>query len=93
MRTMIYKRKSVRWYRPEALAQEALADLLQKIETIKPLHEDADFTVELINTPSGRKGSAPHHLIFRGSEQEAVLENIGFVVRCFFLTSVRRSII
>lgn len=79
MREMIYKRKSVRWYRPEPLRKEVLAGIQAKIDEINPLFSDAEFSVKLIDTPSGRKGSAPHHLIFCGEEKEAVLENIGFV--------------
>ena len=79
MREMIYKRKSVRWYRPEPLSRDVLVDLLTRIDETKPLFEGADYSVELVNTPSGRKGSAPHHLVFCGEEREDVLANIGFV--------------
>ena len=79
MREMIYKRKSVRWYRPEPLSRSVLADILNKIDETEPLFEGTNYSIELIATPSGRKGSAPHHLIFCGNDDESTLANIGYL--------------
>ena len=79
MREMIYKRKSVRWYRPEPLSRSVLADILNKIDETEPLFEGTNYSIELIATPSGRKGSAPHHLIFCGNDDERTLANIGYL--------------
>lgn len=80
MNEWIFKRKSVRKFKPKLLDEQTLGKIQTKIDTVKPLFDNVAYSVAIVpqNFPP-KKQNAPYFLIFRGEQSEQGLENIGFI--------------
>ena len=80
MNEIIRKRKSVRKYETTALDDDTLSKVRAKIETLKPLYEDIDYSVDIVEKTKGLFNiKAPHYLVFGGEKSMESYENIGFI--------------
>lgn len=82
MKDMIYRRRSVRSYREEALAEDVLAQVRSFAEGLTPLDGDVRVEIRLISTSQARflqKWKTPHAFVFFAEDNEAALVNVGFM--------------
>ena len=80
----IYKRKSVRKYTDEPVAQEVLDDILQFVAAAKPLLPDIKVHAEVVAKDRVRFFQAwktPQLLAFYSEPKEGYLENAGFILQ------------
>jgi len=86
----IAKRKSVRRFESTPLSSELLAEIRNKIDSVKPLFPDIAYTIELIEEKKPSSKSAPYCLFFNSEEKEGAYENIGFIGQqlSLYLTSI-----
>jgi nitroreductase len=77
---IIGKRKSIRKYKTEKLRQETLLKVQEKLQELKPLYPDIEYSAEVVEQVKRTFGiKAPHYLLFYSEEKEGAYENIGFL--------------
>ena len=77
---IIRKRKSIRQYDMNKLDEETLNKVRSKIDSLKPLFPEIQYSIEIAEKTKGLFNvKAPHYLIFGSENKEGYLENIGFI--------------
>lgn len=76
---IIYKRKSIRRYRPQPLEEAFLVGLRAFIDNAEPLFPGIRLQALLRTRDEPRAGRAPYDLVFYTEKKEGALENAGFI--------------
>lgn len=80
MNEAIKRRKSIRKYIMEPLAEKTLVDLREQFTKIVPLYPEINYSIDIVSKTKGLFGiAAPHYLVFYSQEKEGYLENIGYI--------------
>jgi len=80
----MFKRKSVRKYKPEKLDEKALADLRAFIANVKPLIPGIKTEMRIISSESTKgmaRTDAPHYLAFFSETKDNCYPNAGFMLQ------------
>lgn len=84
LKDTIYKRKSIRKYKKEALSNEKINELLDFISTLKPLYEDIKVNFEIVEKSKVKSifsWLSEQILVAYSEEKEGYNENIGFMMQ------------
>ena len=76
---IIYKRKSIRRYKPLPLEEAFLVGLRTFIDDAEPLFPSIRYQALLRTRDEPGTGKAPHDLVFYSEKKEGALENIGYI--------------
>lgn len=79
MNEYIFRRKSLRKYKPQPLGEAFLKELRAFIEQVDPLYAGLRYRVEIVARKAPQNGGAPYELAFCSEDKPGALENIGFI--------------
>lgn len=84
LQEMIYKRKSIRKYTSGSVDNKIIVELNNFFEQCKPLYNDIEFKIELINKENVKcicPWTTKQVIAFFSEEKEGYLENAGFILQ------------
>lgn len=81
---IIFKRKSIRKYDLEPLAEKTMEYILAYINKVKPMHENIKIKMKIV-TKESTKGlfpiKAPYYILISSEKKEGYLTNAGFMIQ------------
>jgi nitroreductase len=81
---VIFKRKSIRNYDIDPLAENILKEISEQINNLVPLYKDIKTEVKIISSDDVNRRmmkKAPHYLAVFSEEKEGYLTNVGFMLQ------------
>lgn len=84
LREILYKRKSVRNYKPEKVEESTLRQIQEFIANAKPLYPALKTRIELVereNIQSPFPWTPPHAVVAYGEDKDGAYENAGFILQ------------